>query len=951
MKRHMIILLVTSILGPLGVLQAASPPQYINYQGVLRDANGRALDGDYDMEFHFYDSALGGNRLLTDLHTGLEPVGPVAVTGGLFNVHLGGGTIAPGDYASLGEVFGERSEVWLEVEIRQPPAPGEVLSPRVRVISAAYALNAHRLDGQQASAFGQLAASQAWGGTNLFSNPANTFTGNGAGLSDVSAALLGGLGSGQFLRSDTSDLFSAGTLTCAAGAALDVDGTLRMDGPVVKTGTDLVSNFNADLLDGRHGTGFLDTSPGAQTKAGGLTLSPGSGNALNLLSPGSGLLFLAEASAGSASASLFEQADHSISFHLAAPSGATQIFLSPTESSFFTAGNVGIGTTSPGERLTVAGTVESTSGGFRFPDGTTQTTKAAGDGHSLDAADGSPVDALYVNDTGSVGIGTTTPYSDPYNASLTVGQAVPLIYPVGPNIFVGHPTSNAHILMGQDGYNRLHIAYVGEGVNKYAVLEVEGQPLRLQNTGSSGPVTIGPITTATNHNLTVVSAYDDDTVRLIGPDGSFGHGARLNFGDGDFVYLDEPTDDAMEIYARLGVTVSSDFTVTGLKNFAQPHPLDPSKEIVFTSLEGNEPGTYFRGSARLSGGSVAIEVPEEFRLVTNASDLSVQLTARGPDAGLWVESADLERIVVRGENDTEFDYLVNGVRRGFENVASIRDNRSFVPEERGAPFGEQYPAGLRQILVDNGILNEDYTPNEDTAASMGWTLSESDANRSTFADKRESRSSSMDAPPEFPSSDNGLATARRVSEQENPKDTGNEQSPAGRARSIAPADDSEYFLVGEAMELGDVVVVDRDSPDRLRRGRRSADAAVVGIVSGMPGVSVGTEVASLAYADPQLAARLERAWATADSDENANIWLALENEFALVYAPLALSGSTLCKVDAGYGAIQVGDLLTTSPTPGHASRTDVPVPGTIVGKALEPLDTGTGLIKVLVMLR
>jgi hypothetical protein len=43
-------------------------------------------------------------------------------------------------------------------------------------------------------------------------------------------------------------------------------------------------------------------------------------------------------------------------------------------------GNVGIGNTSPGQKLTVAGTVESTTGGFKFPDGTTQNTAAAGGG-------------------------------------------------------------------------------------------------------------------------------------------------------------------------------------------------------------------------------------------------------------------------------------------------------------------------------------------------------------------------------------------------------------------------------------------------------------------------------------------------------------------------------------------------------------------------------------------
>ncbi|WPU63777.1 autotransporter outer membrane beta-barrel domain-containing protein [Peredibacter starrii] len=41
-------------------------------------------------------------------------------------------------------------------------------------------------------------------------------------------------------------------------------------------------------------------------------------------------------------------------------------------------GNVGIGNTSPSYKLSVAGTIESSSGGFRFPDGTTQTTAAVG---------------------------------------------------------------------------------------------------------------------------------------------------------------------------------------------------------------------------------------------------------------------------------------------------------------------------------------------------------------------------------------------------------------------------------------------------------------------------------------------------------------------------------------------------------------------------------------------
>ena len=45
---------------------------------------------------------------------------------------------------------------------------------------------------------------------------------------------------------------------------------------------------------------------------------------------------------------------------------------------FDASGNVGIGTSSPGQKLTVAGTIESTSGGIKFPDGTTQTTASSG---------------------------------------------------------------------------------------------------------------------------------------------------------------------------------------------------------------------------------------------------------------------------------------------------------------------------------------------------------------------------------------------------------------------------------------------------------------------------------------------------------------------------------------------------------------------------------------------
>jgi hypothetical protein len=72
-----------------------------------------------------------------------------------------------------------------------------------------------------------------------------------------------------------------------------------------------------------------------------------------------------------------------------------------------------------------------------------------------------------------------------------------------------------------------------------------------------------------------------------------------------------------------------------------------------------------------------------------------------------------------------------------------------------------------------------------------------------------------------------------------------------------------------------------------------------------------------------------------------------------VRKPIALVGKVFCKVDARYGAIEVGDLLTTSPTPGHAMKADDPLKafGTVIGKALRPLAEDQGLIPILIALQ
>jgi len=136
-------------------------------------------------------------------------------------------------------------------------------------------------------------------------------------------------------------------------------------------------------------------------------------------------------------------------------------------------GRVGIGTTSPGATLDVQGNiqasmnltasgamsasgnitsdalVQSDGGGFKFPDGTTQTTRAIGDGYSLDAVDGVPADAIYVDATGQVGIGTTSPQShlhlsDPGSVELLLDADTD-------NDLIGDATDHPAIRFSQDG--------------------------------------------------------------------------------------------------------------------------------------------------------------------------------------------------------------------------------------------------------------------------------------------------------------------------------------------------------------------------------------------------------------------------------------------------------------------------------------------------------------------
>jgi len=169
-----------------------------------------------------------------------------------------------------------------------------------------------------------------------------------------------------------------------------------------------------------------------------------------------------------------------------------------------------------------------------------------------------------------------------------------------------------------------------------------------------------------------------------------------------------------------GVYSVGNFAATGTKAFLEPHPTDPSKEIRFVSLEGPEAGTYFRGSGRTVHGKATIEVPESFRLVTAEQGLTVVVTPIGDLAQIAAISKSLDKIIIQSSKDVAFDFMVNGVRKAFQNFQSVVPNSDFIPRGPEDPNFFALPPEIQQRLIDTGIYLPDGKVNLEKAHEMGW---------------------------------------------------------------------------------------------------------------------------------------------------------------------------------------------------------------------------------------
>ncbi|HEX2268818.1 MAG TPA: hypothetical protein VHH35_04765 [Pyrinomonadaceae bacterium] len=134
-------------------------------------------------------------------------------------------------------------------------------------------------------------------------------------------------------------------------------------------------------------------------------------------------------------------------------------------------------------------------------------------------------------------------------------------------------------------------------------------------------------------------------------------------------------------------------------------------------------------------------------------------------------------------------------------------------------------------------------------------------------------------------------------------------------------DVAEWVESSQVLAPGTVVVLDTTKSNQVIAATQAYDSRVAGVISLQPGLALG------------------------EAGEGRVL--------------VATTGRVKVKVDATNGPIQIGDLLVTSDREGLAMRS-MPVeiggvrihrPGTLIGKALEPLAKGTGEILVLLSMQ
>src|SRR5215467_9694025 len=328
-------------------------------------------------------------------------------------------------------------------------------------------------------------------------------------------------------------------------------------------------------------------------------------------------------------------------------------------------GRIGIGTTAPTSTLTVEGMIETTTGGFKFPDGTVQTTSSSSAllGVSHDAtlagagtaasplsvavplnlsgavfSNGATRDAVIkaVNTTdngdGITGFGAPGPTTGGGTGVNAIG-GTSAFFIGGTGIFAsGGPGSTS----GGPAVN----AFGGQGDNN------DGGDAVIANAGP-GKLIGGSGVSATGGN------------HLQNADGNGGSGVAASGGKGVNGAADGLAGDFLG-----DVTISGNLMVTGTKNFRIDHPLDPdNKYLNHAAVESSEVLNVYTGNVTTDEtGNAVVALPDWFEAINR--NFRYQLTVVGQFAQAIVAAKIKNNHFTIRTNapNVEVSWLVTAVR-------------------------------------------------------------------------------------------------------------------------------------------------------------------------------------------------------------------------------------------------------------------------------------------------